>query len=131
MFAAFCLSFAQPLLVTPYLDAVVVNFVYYRKREGAQKLRPKLPAEIPQYKVAVAFYGNPAEGSLPSGRQVYAADRPLVYEVVNMPLRAPELFRDFAHRQRRPVDEIERVKGEFKLERSVRHDYRHLICFAL
>lgn len=84
-------------------------------RKGAEKFAAEVVGEVAQNEVAIAFHGNSAQAAPAIGRKVDAAKLALVYEVVDMPLRTPELCRHFPDRQRRTVDEVHREKGEFKL----------------
>lgn len=84
-------------------------------REGAEELAAEVVGKVPQNEVAIAFHGDAAQAALAVGRKVDAPELALVYEVVDVPFGAPELCRHFTDRQRRPVDEIHRKKGEFKL----------------
>lgn len=97
-------------------------------RECAQEFAPQVVGKVPQNEVAIAFDGNAAQAALAVGRKVDAPELALVDEIVDVPLRAPEFCRHFSDRQRRPVDEIHREKGEFKLS-GVAHFW--LIVFKI
>lgn len=84
-------------------------------RKGAEKFAAEVVGEVAQNEVAIAFDGNTAQAAPAVGREVDAPEFALIDEVVNVPLRAPELRRHFPDRQRRTVDEVHRKKGEFKL----------------
>ena len=99
-------------------------------RKGAEKFAAEVVGEVAQNEVAIAFDGDAAQTPSAVGRKVDAPELALVDEVVDVPLRAPELCRHFTDRQRRPVDEVHRKEGEFKLS-GVGHlktkSYRFLI----
>lgn len=84
-------------------------------RQRAEEFASEVVGEVPQDEVAIAFDWNAAQAPQAVGRKVDTTKLALVDEVVDVPLRASELCRHFAYRQRRAVDEIHRPKREFKL----------------
>lgn len=113
----------EPVLVGQNLDYVVLKEFQGVAGQRAQKAAAQVAGKVAQDEVPVAFDGNFAVGPQAVWREVYAAYRALVYEVVYVPLRTAELCRDFAHRQRRPIGEVERKEGKFELSGIAHRDY--------
>ena len=107
--------FVEPVFGGKYLRDVVAKQFESVARKGAEKFAAEVVGEVAQNEVAIAFHGNAAQTPQAVGRKVDATKLALVYEVVDVPLRAPELCRNFSDRQRRTVDEIHRPEREFKL----------------
>ena len=107
--------FVEPVFGGKDLRDVVAQKFERVARKGAEELAAEVVGKVAQNEVAIAFDGNAAQTPSAVGRKVDATKLALVNEVVDVPLRAPELCRHFAYRQRRPVDEIHRPEREFKL----------------
>lgn len=107
--------FVEPVFGGKDLRDVVAKQFESVARKGAEKFATEVVGKVAQNEVAIAFDGNAAQTPSAVGRKVDTPKLALVDEVVDVPLRAPELRRHFAYRQRRAVDEIHRPKREFKL----------------
>lgn len=84
-------------------------------RQRAEEFTSEVVGEVPQDEVAIGLNWDSAQAPQAVWRKVDTTKFALVYEVVDVPLRAPELCRHFPDRQRRTVDEIHRPEREFKL----------------